>query len=125
MLSGIVFLAARAKAQPTPDYPMLAFVALLVVLGGAIAVGYWLKRDVQEEPVTDADLLAEFQAARDAGEMDEEEFRRVTAAIRRRMGEPNLENPTPAPPAPDAAAQPEEAAGPPGASAGPTSSDPN
>jgi hypothetical protein len=124
MLSGIVFLAAKANARPSPDYPLLALVALLVVLGGAIAVGWWLKREAQEEPVTDADLLAEFEAARDAGEMDEEEFRRVSAALKRRLGRTDLDHPATAPPAQDFAAQPEEAAEPPGACESPTSPDP-
>jgi hypothetical protein len=109
MLAGIVFLAAKARSQPKGDLPWLAFLALMVVLGVAIAVGYYLKREAQEEPTTDGDLLAEFEAARDAGEMDEEEFRRVTASLRKKMGRPPLESPAqapapPMPPAPDEAA---------------------
>lgn len=61
------------------------FIALigLVVLAGGILV-YRLRRDVEEDscPVTDEDLLRDFERAYYSGEMDEAEFRSVTAALK-------------------------------------------
>jgi hypothetical protein len=88
----ILLWAAQAQAT---DYSVLAFVALLVLAGGAALTWYWLKREEREEPASDADLLAEFEQARDAGEMDEEEFRRVSASLRKRMGLPASRSPKP------------------------------
>lgn len=75
------------------------FIALigLVVLAGAILV-YRLRRDVEEEssPVTDDELLRDFERAYYSGEMDEAEFRSVTAALKAKRG--GLERPSANPP---------------------------
>ena len=87
MLARILWSAARIPAAPRPQYPVLAFVVLGLVLAVGLAVAYSLRREASEdeEPVTDADLLAGFERARFSGEMDEEEFQRVSASLRKRM----------------------------------------
>jgi hypothetical protein len=65
------------------SYNLFLILVGLVVLAGAILV-YRLRREVADEacPVTDDDLLRDFERAYYAGEMDEDEFRSVTAALR-------------------------------------------
>jgi hypothetical protein len=62
-------------------------VALLagVLLIGAVAVSV-IRRRMVETPATDYDLLSEFQAAYDAGEIDEEEYRRVRDSLDKGKG---------------------------------------
>jgi hypothetical protein len=57
-------------------------VALLaaVLLIGAVAVSV-IRRRMVETPANDYDLLSEFQAAYDAGDIDEEEYRRVRDSL--------------------------------------------
>jgi uncharacterized membrane protein len=119
MLASIMLMIAQVRGAPRGQYPVLAFVVLGLVVGVGIVLAYLLKREAKEEeqPVTDADLLAQFERARFAGEMDEEEFQRVSAALQRRMSAAG----TPAKPAaskqprqsvPGAGAQAEPVAGP-------------
>ncbi|HEV3166153.1 MAG TPA: hypothetical protein VGZ22_19165 [Isosphaeraceae bacterium] len=65
-------------------------VIILIILVIGVPLYRFLRRDVEEddeldEPVTDEDLLAQFQAAREAGDMEEEEYQRVSAVIQQRM----------------------------------------
>ena len=71
---------------------VLAFVCLGVV----ILVGSWSilsmrreDREDQEGPVTDAEILAQFEEARAFGELDEEEYQRVRAVVTGRAGLPS------------------------------------
>jgi hypothetical protein len=74
------------------SYNLFLLLVGLVVLAGSILV-YRLRREVADEacPVTDEDLLRDFERAYYAGEMDEDEFRSVTAALRaKREGTPRI-----------------------------------
>ena len=93
--------------SPSSYTVFLALIAL-VVLAGTILV-YRLRREVDEEdcPVTDDDLLRDFERAYYSGEMDEAEFRSVTAALEaKRTGVPRplASPPTPADRVPEAVA---------------------
>jgi len=61
---------------------VLYYVALVVLVGGSIIGVAWAlraRREAREgvDFISEADMLTEFQRARDAGEMDDAEFRRV------------------------------------------------
>lgn len=67
---------------PVPVQNFLYYLSLFVLIGGSIAgVAYALqaRREAREgvDLTSEADMLLEFQRARDAGEMDDAEFRRV------------------------------------------------
>jgi hypothetical protein len=63
---------------------LLACMTLIAISAGFVVYYRSLQREEQEPPLTDDDLLAEFQAARDAGELDETEFQRVCQVIKER-----------------------------------------
>lgn len=70
------------RAINPSSYTVFLALILLVVTVGAIVV-YRLRRDVEEDcPVTEADVLRDIERAYYEGEMDEAEFRRVTAALK-------------------------------------------
>ncbi|MEJ7638455.1 MAG: hypothetical protein WKF75_10895 [Singulisphaera sp.] len=61
---------------------LLYYSALIVLIGGSIigvAFALRARRDAREgvNLTSEAEMISEFQRARDAGEMDEAEFRRV------------------------------------------------
>jgi hypothetical protein len=87
------------------SYTVFLALILLVVAAGAILV-YRLRREVEEDacPVTDDELLRDFQRAYYAGDMDEAEFKSVTAALQaKKSGAPR-------PPAGPPSAEPETSA---------------
>jgi hypothetical protein len=87
------------------SYTVFLLLIGLVVTAGMILV-YRLRRDVEEDcPVSEADVLRDLERAYYAGEMDEAEFRRVTAALKRPKG------PAAPPPPPVTPADPPEAEG--------------
>ncbi len=65
------------------SYTVFLALVVLVVLAGAILV-YRLRREVEEDscPTSDDELLRDFERAYYAGEMDEAEFRIVTATLK-------------------------------------------
>src|SRR5262249_37614467 len=65
----------------------LTLIALAVVVAGGLLAIYFLRREVKERPPTDEELLTQFQQAHDAGEMDEAEFRRVSALLKGRIAQ--------------------------------------
>ena len=87
--------------SPSSYTVFLALIAL-VVTAGTILV-YRLRREVDDElcPVTDAELLRDFERAYYSGEMDEAEFRQVTEALKaKKSGAPRpIAGPPDAPPA--------------------------
>jgi hypothetical protein len=68
--------------SPSSYTVFLALIALVVAVGTIVV--YRLRREVDEDlcPVTDEELLRDFERAYFAGEMDEAEFRSVTAALK-------------------------------------------
>ncbi len=77
---------------PPASYNLFLLTLAAIVIVGLIVV-YRLQRDVAEESgtVSDTGLLKEFETAYYAGEMDEAEFRRVTASLQAKMaGLPSL-----------------------------------
>ena len=62
----------------------LAFLALAGVILVGIGLIVYMRREAREPTVSDADLLAQFEAARASGEMDEAEFQRVSAVLKGR-----------------------------------------
>ena len=70
---------AAAPAKPT----MLGAVLLCVLLIVALAVGWKYWREAHEEEATDSpdDLLASFEEAYAAGEIDEQEIKRLRAKL--------------------------------------------
>jgi len=84
---------------------MLMLVALVV----AIVMAYRLWSEIKEddEPASPLDLLSEFEEARAAGELDDEEFQRVRASLRKPGIEGAMEAARGKPPAsPEGPAQP-------------------
>jgi hypothetical protein len=63
-------------------------VTVAVASIGLAVIGYFRRR-MREDAASEADLLAEFQAAYDAGEMDAEEYDRVRETMRRRGEQPS------------------------------------
>jgi hypothetical protein len=80
-ITGSILFAAQTF--PRPPSAALAFVVLVGVIVGGLLTVYFLKREDEDdaEPVSDDDILKEFERARYAGEMDEEEFQRVCAVL--------------------------------------------
>lgn len=77
------------RLPPGSSSLFLASIALVAAVG--LFLVYKLRRDVEAEsggPVTDADLLKDFERVFNAGEMEPEEFHRVTAALRAKMSGP-------------------------------------
>jgi hypothetical protein len=78
---------------------------VLAVIGWAVIAR--IRRRLKEEPEpSGGDLLSEFQKAYDAGEIDEDEFRRVRESLNRRSEVPSAArtevkpcSPSPSPPA--------------------------
>ena len=64
------------------SYNLFIILVVVCVLFGSFVV-YQLQRDIAEDscPVTDQDLLKDFERAYYAGEMDEAEFRRVAETL--------------------------------------------
>jgi len=67
---------------PVTMQTVLYYVAVVVLVGGffvGVALALQARREAREgvDLTSEADMLSEFQRAREAGEMDEAEFRRV------------------------------------------------
>ncbi len=75
----VCFAAKVPPAQPT----VLGAVLLTVLLVVAAVVAWWHWREAHEEEATDSpdDLLASFEEAYEAGEIDEAEIKRLRAKL--------------------------------------------
>jgi len=76
--------AVQTNAQTNGFWYYLGFglLAVAIVIGVTAAYRIWHEtQEEDEEPVTNDELLAEFQAAHAAGEMDDAEFQRVRALL--------------------------------------------
>jgi hypothetical protein len=71
-----------AKA-PSPQPTILGAAILVIALIVAIVVGWWNWREAHEEEVSDSpeDLLASFEAAHEAGDIDDDELNRLRAKL--------------------------------------------
>ena len=69
------------RLQLTPQNLFLSSIAVCALIG--VAIVYRLRRDVEEDDgsTSDEELFKGFERAYFAGEMDEAEFRRVTASL--------------------------------------------
>jgi len=92
----------------SPTLSLLAMVVLAAISLGVIAYYRALQREEEEELPSDEELLADFQEARYAGEIDEAEFQRVSAVIKQRQQQKMAEDlakssriPKSTPPAPE------------------------
>jgi low affinity Fe/Cu permease len=88
----LLAIRARPRMHSTSDVWSLMVILgigvplILLVIG--LPVYLYLKRESEEEevePVTDADLLRQFETARAEGEMDEAEYQRVRALLEQRI----------------------------------------
>jgi len=79
-----VFLFAAKPSPPPPPQPtILGTIVVIVALFVAVIVGWWYWREAHEEITPDApeDLLASFEEAHAAGEIDDEEIKRLRAKL--------------------------------------------
>jgi hypothetical protein len=103
-----LWAAAHRPARPVqPTYIGLAVLAALLVFVLIKAYGVWQEIHDVEVPDSPQDLLASFEQAHAAGELDEAELERVRARLRRSA---TFEGPASAAPAADSSRAP----GPPG-----------
>jgi LytS/YehU family sensor histidine kinase len=88
-----------AQAVTFTAKSVLAFVVLAGIITAGIITVYLHKREDAEdlEPVSDDDLLEQFERARFAGEMDEEEFQRVCAVLKNKKAAQAVAQSQPAP----------------------------
>lgn len=63
-------------------YLGLAVVVLSLLVVGVVAYRAWSEAHEDLTPVSEDDLLASFQQARSAGELDDEEYEKVRRRIR-------------------------------------------
>ena len=71
---------------------LVAFGLLAVALGLLVAVLHWWKKTLraEERPDNALELLSQFSAARDVGDMDEQEYQKVREVMIRRAREEGL-----------------------------------
>ena len=79
----VVLFAAKPPPAPPPQPTMLGTIVVIVALFVAVIVGWWNWREAHEEITPDApeDLLASFEEAHAAGEIDDEEIKRLRAKL--------------------------------------------
>ncbi|MFI5461452.1 MAG: hypothetical protein ACHRXM_39125 [Isosphaerales bacterium] len=102
------YAAARPGQSNQPTYIGLALLAVLLVVALVKAYRVWGEIHDVEEPDSPGDLLASFERAHAAGELDDEEFERVrdrlkhspTFGIRTSSSEPPGEATSPPEPRP-------------------------
>jgi hypothetical protein len=78
--TGIRVFAAKA---PGPQPTTLGGVILVIALIVAIVIGWWNWQEAHEEEATDSpeDLLASFEEAHEAGDIDDDELNRLRAKL--------------------------------------------
>jgi len=76
------YAAARPGQSNQPTYIGLALLAVLLVVLLVKAYRVWGEIHDVEEPDSPGDLLASFERAHAAGELDDEEFERVRARLK-------------------------------------------
>jgi len=87
LLEGLVrvagcYAAARPGQSNQPTYIGLALLAVLLVVAMVKAYRVWGEIHDVEEPDSPGDLLASFEQAHAAGELDDEEFERVQERLK-------------------------------------------
>ncbi len=97
--------AARPGQFNQPTYIGLALLAVLLVALLVKAYRVWGEIHDVEEPVSPGDLLASFERAHAAGELDDEEFERVRERLKH---SPTFGRPTSSSPLPGEATPPPE-----------------
>jgi hypothetical protein len=85
MFWSIILAAAVAEGPKWMEYLTLATCALVVIVG--IPLIYYLRRETKECDSTPEELLARFSQARDAGDMEDVEFRQVRELLKQRMSQ--------------------------------------
>lgn len=78
--AGVILWGAKA---PTPQPTVLGAVILVIALIVAVVVGWRNWQEAHEEEAADApeDLLASFEEAHAAGDLDDDEIRRLRAKL--------------------------------------------
>ncbi len=74
-----------------PRWLQVAGVAALMALligGGIAAIQYYRNQLVEDRPANAAELLETFQEAYDEGDLDDEEYARIRAALDRAKADP-------------------------------------
>lgn len=94
LLGCTLLAAAPAKRQAaTPResflwYLALALLSCAIIVGIVVATRLWREIHEDEEPATNEEILDEFRQAYAQGEIDEAEFRRLTALLTNPSGNP-------------------------------------
>jgi len=103
------YAAVRPGQSNQPTYIGLALLALLLVVLLVKAYRVWGEIHDVEEPDSPGDLLASFERAHAAGELDDTEFERVRAHLAHSptFGVPTSSSPPPGEPTPPPGTRPQ------------------
>ena len=75
--------AANPPPKPPPQPTVLGTIIIVVALFVALVVGWWNWREANEEISSESpeEILASFEEAHEAGELDDEEMKRLRAKL--------------------------------------------